>query len=260
MSHGGSLDLRRFWETADRPALLAILGLLAVSLVTLYSVTHTPVPETGGSGLEVGRGIFYRQIIWMAIGLGALLVGYTIPFRLIEDTVWVQYGLVLALLVAVLWNPSNLFHVVSSKQTRAAAQAMGIRVQFLKAQSLSELSDAFAAMAKDRPQAVIVFADRFFLHNRARVADFALERRLPAVVTHQELVESGALMSFGANYPDMHRRAASYVDKILKGAKAGDLPIEQPTKFELLLNMRTARALGITVPPSLVLRADRVIE
>lgn len=108
MSHGGSLDLRRFWDTADRPALIAILGLLAVSLVTLYSVTHTPVPETGGSGLEVGRGIFYRQMIWIAIGLGALLVGYTIPFRIIEDTVWIQYGLVLALLVAVLWMPHRM--------------------------------------------------------------------------------------------------------------------------------------------------------
>jgi putative tryptophan/tyrosine transport system substrate-binding protein len=162
--------------------------------------------------------------------------------------------------IAVLWNPANLFHVGSSKEARHAAQVMRIRLQFFAARSTEELADAFVAIVKDRPQALVVFADRVFLHNRARIMDFALQTHLPTAVTHQELVDSGGLMSFGANYPDMHRRAAMYVDKILKGAKPGDLPIEQPTRFELVINLKTAKALGLTIPASLLLRADRVIE
>jgi putative ABC transport system substrate-binding protein len=160
----------------------------------------------------------------------------------------------------VLWNPANLFHVGSSKQARDAAQAMRIKLQFFAARSTEELADAFAAIVKDRPQALVVFADRVFLHNRTRIVDFALASHLPTAVTHQELVDTGGLMSFGANYPDMHRRAAIYVDKILKGAKPGDLPIEQPTRFELVINLKTAKALGLTIPASVLLRADRVVE
>ena len=162
--------------------------------------------------------------------------------------------------IAVLWNPANLFHVGSSKQARDAAQVMGIKLQFFAARSTEELPNAIVAILKDRPQALVVFADRVFLHNRARIMDFALESHLPTAVTHQELVDNGGLMSFGANYPDMHRRAAIYVDKILKGAKPGDLPIEQPTRFELVINLKTAKALALTIPASVLLRADRVIE
>jgi putative ABC transport system substrate-binding protein len=162
--------------------------------------------------------------------------------------------------VAVLWNPANLFHGVSSKQARDAAQAMRVKLHFFAARSTEELAEAFVAIRKDRPQALVVFADRVFLHNRARIMDFALQTHLPTAVTHQELVDSGGLMSFGANYPDMHRRAAMYVDKILKGAKPGDLPIEQPTRFEMVINLKTAKTLGLTIPASLLLRADRVIE
>ncbi|TFH50725.1 MAG: ABC transporter substrate-binding protein [Lysobacterales bacterium] len=162
--------------------------------------------------------------------------------------------------IAVLWNPANLFHVGSSKQARDAAQAMRIKLQFVAARSTEELADAFVAIIKDRPQALVVFADRVFLHNRTRIMDFALETHLPTAVTHQELVASGGLISFGANYPDMHRRAAIYVDKILKGAKPGDLPIEQPTRFEMVINLKTAKALGLTIPQSVLLRADKVIE
>lgn len=162
--------------------------------------------------------------------------------------------------LAVLRNPANPFHVGSSKEAREAAQAMHIRLQFHDARSSEELADAFSAIRKDRPQALVVFADRVFLHNRARIADFALENRIATAVTHQEIVDSGALMSFGANYADMHRRAALYVDKILKGAKPGELPIEQPTSFELVVNLKTAKALGIGVPRSLLVRADRVVQ
>ncbi len=162
--------------------------------------------------------------------------------------------------VAVLWNPANPFHIGSSKEAREAAQAMHVRLQFFPARSSEDLGEALAAIRKDGAQALVVFADRVFLHNRGRIADFALENRLPTAVTHQEIVDSGALMSFGANYPDMHRRAALYVDKILKGAKPAELPIEQPTSFELVLNLKTVKALGLAMPRSLLLRADRVVR
>jgi putative ABC transport system substrate-binding protein len=162
--------------------------------------------------------------------------------------------------VGVLWNPANVFHIGSSKSVRDAAQTMRLKLQFFAARSTEELADAFVAIAKDRPQALVVFADRVFLYDRTRIADFALTNHLPAAVTHQELVDSGALLSYGANYPDLHRRAARYVDRILKGARPGDLPVEQPSRFELVLNLKSARALGLTIPGSLLLRTDRVVE
>lgn len=161
---------------------------------------------------------------------------------------------------AVLSNPNNPFHAGSIRQTRQAGQALGLGVEIFGARTSDEVMQALAAIAKTEPQSLVVLADRVFLHERKRIADFAIARRLPNVVTHQELVDSGALMSFGPNYPEMHRRAATYVDKILKGARPGELPVEQPTKFELVLNLKTAKALGLKLPQSILVRADRVIE
>src|SRR5882724_6439155 len=105
-----------------------------------------------------------------------------------------------------------------------------------------------------------MLADRLFLHHRARIVEFAAQNRLPAVYAYTELVEAGGLMSFGPSYPGMHRRAAYFVDRILKGAKPADLPVERPTKFELVVNLKAAKALGLKIPPSLLQRADQVIE
>ena len=105
-----------------------------------------------------------------------------------------------------------------------------------------------------------MLADRIFLHDRARIVDFAARNRLPAVYAYRELVEAGGLMSFGPNYSDMHRRAATYVDKILKGAKPSDLPVELPTKFEFVINLKSAKALGLAVPQTVLLLADEVIQ
>ena len=113
---------------------------------------------------------------------------------------------------------------------------------------------------QEKPGALSVLADRVFLHNRARIVEFAAQNRIPAVYAYRELVDAGGLMSFGPDYAEMHRRAATYVDKILQGAAPGDLPIEQPTKFHLLINLRPARALDLTPPQSLLLRADEVIQ
>ena len=162
--------------------------------------------------------------------------------------------------IAVLWNPDNPFQPGSLKEARAAAQVLGIKVQLLGVRTAEDFPAAFAAILKERPDALLVLADRIFLHNRARIVDFEAKRRLPGMYPYRELVEAGGLMSFGPSYADMHRRAATYVDKILKGAKPADLPVEQPTKFDLVINLKTAKALGLTIPPSLLGRADEVIQ
>jgi putative ABC transport system substrate-binding protein len=162
--------------------------------------------------------------------------------------------------MSVLWNPASPFQVVAEKEVRAAAQMLQLRVLSLGVRAADELDAAFDAIVKARPGALVVLADRLFLHNRARIVAFATRHRLPGVYAYRELVEAGGFMSFGPSYADMHRRAATYVDKILKGAKASDLPVEQPAKFELVLNLKAAQALGVTVPPSVLARADDVLQ
>ena len=162
--------------------------------------------------------------------------------------------------VAMFINSLNPFHVSSMRQARAAAQAMGIKLQLHDIRKSEDLDDAFAAIRKERPDALLILADRVFLHNRQRMMDFTEEQRLPNVNAYEELVEAGGLMSYGPSYEHMHKRAAIYVDKILKGAKPSDLPIEQPTKFMFIINLKAAKALGVTVPPQLLNLADKVIE
>jgi putative ABC transport system substrate-binding protein len=162
--------------------------------------------------------------------------------------------------VGMFINSANPFHTVSVQQARAAAQALGIKLQLLDVRAAEDLDGAFTAILKERPEALLILADRVFLHDRMRMMDFAIKYRLPSVNAYHELVEAGGLMSFGPSYEDMHRRAATYVDKILKGAKPADLPIEQPTKFTLTLNLKSAKAIGVDVPPFLLARADEVIE
>ena len=123
-----------------------------------------------------------------------------------------------------------------------------------------DLDGAFTAILKERPEALLVLADRIFLHNRKRMMDFASENRLPTIVPYRELVEAGGLICLGPSYENMHKRAAYYVDRILKGANPGDLPIELPTKFELRVNVKTAKAIGLKIPEAFLLRADEVIE
>jgi putative tryptophan/tyrosine transport system substrate-binding protein len=162
--------------------------------------------------------------------------------------------------VAVMWNPLNAFQKISISQLNTAGETLKIKVQPVAVRVAEDLDAAFATLVKDKPKALIILADRIFLHNRVRLMDFATQNRLPGVYAYRELVEAGGLMSFGPSYEDMHRRAATYVDKILKGAKPADLPIEQPTRFNLLINRRAAKALGLTIPPSILARADEVIE
>jgi putative ABC transport system substrate-binding protein len=135
-----------------------------------------------------------------------------------------------------------------------------VQLQLLEARGPNEFDGAFAAMATERVGALLVVSDVIFNNHRTRLADLAARSRLPAAYGVRESVEAGGLMSYGPSFLDLFRRAATYVDKILKGAKPADLPVEQPTKFELVVNMKTAKALGLTIPPSVLLRADEVIE
>ena len=162
--------------------------------------------------------------------------------------------------VAVLVNPDHPLHPVFLKQVQAAAKAVGVKVSLVEAQTGSQIEAPFGAMTRERAGALIVLPDPFFLTQAPRIAEFAAKNRLPTMFWTRELVEAGGLMSYGQNLAEHFRRAAYYVDKILKGAKPADLPVEQSTKFELVINRKTAKAIGLTIPQELLLRADRVIE
>jgi putative tryptophan/tyrosine transport system substrate-binding protein len=162
--------------------------------------------------------------------------------------------------VAVLWNAASPIQVIDERETRAAAQALGMKMLSLGVRSREEIEDALTTIVREQPGALLVLADRLFLHHRTRIMDFAAQRRLPGVHAYRELVEAGGLMSYGPSYADMHRRAASYVDRILKGSKPADLPVQAPVKFELVINLKAANALGLPIPPMLLGRADEVIE
>ncbi|MGB7949710.1 MAG: ABC transporter substrate-binding protein, partial [Candidatus Binatia bacterium] len=162
--------------------------------------------------------------------------------------------------VAVFWNPASPFQVVAEKEVQAAARALRIKVLSLGVQAPEQFDNAFATIRRHRPGALNVLADRLFLHNRGRIMDFAVNNRLPGVHAYVELLEAGGLMSYGPSYPGMHRRAAYFVDRILKGTKPADLPVEQPAKFELVINLKTAKKMGVTVPSLVLYRADKIIR
>jgi putative ABC transport system substrate-binding protein len=162
--------------------------------------------------------------------------------------------------VAVLWNPANPGSTPQLREAEAAARALKVQLQALEARVPQEIDSAFAAMTRERAGALVILADAIFTNQRRQIAELAMNRRLPSVYGVREYAEAGGLMDYSVNPLDLEGRAAIYVDKILKGAKPGDLPIEQPNKFELVINLKTARAIGLTMPPSLLQRADRVIE
>jgi putative tryptophan/tyrosine transport system substrate-binding protein len=162
--------------------------------------------------------------------------------------------------VAALTNSGNASMKKASEVLLAVAAALKIKVMVFDVRSADQLEKAFDVMRQKRPDALLVPADRVFLNNRARIVEFAAQQRLPGIHGYRELVEAGGLISYGPSYEGMHRRAAYYVDRILKGTRPGDLPIEGPTTFDLVINMNTAKTLGLTIPPALLLRANQVIE
>jgi putative ABC transport system substrate-binding protein len=163
-------------------------------------------------------------------------------------------------LVAVLWNADNPYSALVFKETQTASQTLAIRIQSLEVRSENDLADAFEAARRQGPDALVAVEDPLTLSNRKLIADSAASQQLPAIYGLREFAAAGGLMSYGANLADLYRRAAAYVDKILKGAKPADLPVQQPTKFDFVINLKTAKALGIEIPPTVLARADEVIE
>jgi putative ABC transport system substrate-binding protein len=161
---------------------------------------------------------------------------------------------------AVLTNPDHPARALMVTEAETAMRLLGLQHQVLDARGPGEFESAFSAMTRERAGALLILADPMFVSERKRLADLTARSHLPAASGMRELADAGILMAYGASLTDLFGRAATFVDKILKGAKPADLPVEQPTKFELVINMRTARVLGLTIPQSLLLRADEVIE
>ncbi len=162
--------------------------------------------------------------------------------------------------MAFLFNPGNPPSAAFLAETKTAARLLKVRLQILEVREPGEIDGAFTVMARDRVDSLLVLNDGMFLNHRTQIAALAAKQRLPTMCGQREYVDAGGLMSYAASGRDNFRRAATYVDKILKGAKPGDLPIEQPTKFELVINLKTAKALGLTIPQTLLGRADEVIQ
>jgi putative tryptophan/tyrosine transport system substrate-binding protein len=162
--------------------------------------------------------------------------------------------------VAVLWNAANPAHAAAWEETQGAARALGLRLHAPDVRGAQDFESAFARIAQARPEALLVLSDSLFGMHRQLIAAFATQQHLPSVFAEREWVMAGGLMSYGPSTPALYRRAATYVDKILKGTKPADLPVEQPMQFELVLNLKTAQALGLTIPPLVRFRADEVIH
>jgi putative tryptophan/tyrosine transport system substrate-binding protein len=161
--------------------------------------------------------------------------------------------------VAVFGNSSDPGNARVLKETELAAAAFGLKVQYIEVVSLADIETAFRSASKGRADAVVLIPNPILAPHRALVADLAVKSRLP-VIYDTQYVEAGGLMTYGVNLPDLDRRAATYVDKILKGAKPADLPVEQPTKFEFIINLKAAKQIGLTIPPNVLARADKVIK
>jgi putative tryptophan/tyrosine transport system substrate-binding protein len=162
--------------------------------------------------------------------------------------------------VGFLANPASPSHSPVLRNVKSAAEQAGLKVRPAEARNFSEIEGAFTALANERVEAVMVISDALFFSHRQRIAELAIENRLPSIFVQREYAAAGGLLSYGENLQDFFRRAASFVDKVFKGAKPADLPIEQPTRFYLVINLKTAKALGLEVPDKLFAIADEVIE
>jgi putative ABC transport system substrate-binding protein len=161
---------------------------------------------------------------------------------------------------AALWNPANPAIVFSWKETQRAARVLGVTLQSHEVQGPKDFAAAFAMIVEEHPHALLVLQDAVTMHQRNEIIDFAIQKRLPSMFQEKGWAVAGGLMSYGENLPSMYRRAAYFVDRIFKGARPADLPVEQATKFDMVLNLRTAKAIGLTIPDSIVVLADEVIE
>jgi putative ABC transport system substrate-binding protein len=162
--------------------------------------------------------------------------------------------------VAVIWDPATPSHGPGLRAIEAAGPSLGLRIHPVAVRSATEYDGAFSAIVRERAEGILVLSTPLFIAGAKRLAELALTHKLPSLFGPKHHVEAGGLMSYSPDRPDLYRRGATYVDRILKGAKPADLPVEQPTKFELVINLRTARVLGLTIPQSILFRADQVIQ
>ena len=248
------------------PGLAAELVRLKVDVIVTYTTPATQAAKQATGTIPI---VVATVIDPVAAGLVASLAhpggNITGLSQMVPDLVGKQLEILKEVAprisrVALLSNPANPAHAVALRDVKDAARALGVQLQLLEARGPSEIDSAFVAMTTERVGAVIVLVDSMLIDHRARIADLALRRRLPAVSATIETAEAGGLIAYGPSVRDMFRRAATYVDKLLKGAKPADLPIEQPTRFELVINLKAAKLLGLTIPQTLLLRADEVIN
>jgi putative ABC transport system substrate-binding protein len=219
---------------------------------TVIPIVMVVVPEAVGSGLVLSLGRPGGNVTGLTSTPGLELQGKRLA--LLRELVPA------AVKVAYLANPGVPATAARVQATEAAARALGVQMRIMQAQTPDGLRDAFSLMRQQRVEALLVPTDPLFLNERHRLAELSISSRLPVMYDVREYVEAGGLAAYGPVFLDLFRRAAGYVDRLLKGHKAADLPVEQPTKFELVLNVKTAKALGLTIPPSLLARADQVIE
>jgi putative tryptophan/tyrosine transport system substrate-binding protein len=261
------LDSDRAEGDYDRlPGLAADLVRLKVNVIVTYGTPASQAAKRATSTIPI---VMAAIIDPVASGLitslarpGGNVTGQSMMSPdLVEKQLEILKEVVLKISrVALLHNPANPGDAPQVGHAQGAARALGVRLQVLGARGPGEIDSAFAAMASEQAGAVIVVVDAMLQGNRTRITDLAARYRLPAVYGLSEYAEAGGLLAYGPHRLDMFRRAATYVDKILKGAKPADLPVEQPTKFELVINLKTAKALGLEVPASVLARADEVIE
>jgi putative ABC transport system substrate-binding protein len=264
---GRNIRFEYQWETEGRSDRLPVtqaadlvrLGVdVIVAQATPHALAATHVTSTipiifGASSDPVGSGLVasLAKPVRNATGLSLLAPEVTRKLmELLKDTV-PRISHVVALAYASGFNRAEV---------ESAAKALGMRLDVQEVREPKDLDQAFQAAATARAQGVMTLPSHFFATHRARVAELALKTRLPAVSIETGFAEAGGLLSYGPNIPDNFRRLASYVDKVLKGAKPAELPVEQPTKFDLVINLKTANALGLTIPPAVLTRADRVIQ
>jgi putative ABC transport system substrate-binding protein len=254
-------------QAEQLPALAAELVRLRVDLIvapstpTIFAAknatTTIPIVTVGGGdpvGLRVVASLARPggNITGLTSTVGPEIAGKQL--ELLKETVLTVSRM------AVLWNPTTPGNALALREAEIAARALRVELQLLEARRLNDFESAFAAMSTKRAGALLVLGDVMFTTYRIRLANLAVKNRLPAMYSARQFADEGGLMSYGADVSDNFRRAAVYVDKILKGAKPGDLPIERSTKFELVINLKTAKVLGLTIPPSVLRRADEVIE
>ena len=266
---GRNLSLEPRWagNAYDRyPALAADLVRLKVDIIVTLGGAATQAAQQATRSIPI-----VMSIVTDPLGSG-LISGLAHPGGNVTGTSMMAPDLVpkqLELLkevvpklsrVALLWNPANPGSAAQLREAENVARATGLRLHVLEARDQREIDRAFVAMTREQPGALVVLADAIFINQRRQIADLAVKSRLPAVYGMSDYAEVDGLMIYGVNLPAMHRRAAIFVDKILKGAKPSDLPVEQPNVFELIVNLKTAKALGVTIPSSVLLRADQVIE